>query len=143
MNHKSKTYSCNTLQNTDMKKRQCPDSRPPSRKIQSKVQVFDTSVWGYKQADMCHYSHVCGSTIYISNIPGAFKYPSLCTCSAVFFFFFFLNFFLSLYNKNGIVQFSSVIQSCLTLRPHELQHARPPCPSLTPGVHSNPCPLSR
>ena len=24
---------------------------------------------------------------------------------------------------------SSVTQSCLTLRPHELQHARPPCPS--------------
>ena len=102
------------LQNTDMKERQCPDSRPPSRKIQSKVQVFDTSVWGYKQADMCHYSHECGSTIYISNIPGAFKYPSLCTCSAVFFFF--LNFFLSLYNKNGIVQFSSVqLLSCVWL----------------------------
>ena len=27
--------------------------------------------------------------------------------------------------------------------PHELQHARPPCPSPTPGVHSNLCPLSR
>ena len=24
-----------------------------------------------------------------------------------------------------------------SLRPHELQHARPPCPSPTPGVHSN------
>ena len=29
-----------------------------------------------------------------------------------------------------------------SLRPHELQHARPPCPSPTPGVHPNPCPLS-
>ena len=29
------------------------------------------------------------------------------------------------------VQFSSVAQSCLTLRPHELQHTRPPCPSPT------------
>ena len=28
-----------------------------------------------------------------------------------------------------------------SLRPHELQHARPPCPSPTPGVHPNPCPL--
>ena len=28
------------------------------------------------------------------------------------------------------VQFSSVAQSCPTLRPHESQHARPPCPSL-------------
>ena len=39
--------------------------------------------------------------------------------------------------------FSSVSQSCLTLWPHSLQHARPPCPSPTPGVYSNPCPLSR
>ena len=27
--------------------------------------------------------------------------------------------------------------------PHELQHARPPCPSPTPGVYPNPCPSSR
>ena len=29
------------------------------------------------------------------------------------------------------------------LRPHELQHARPPCPSPTPGVHSDSCPSSQ
>ena len=29
-----------------------------------------------------------------------------------------------------------------SLRPHEPQHTRPPCPSATPGVHPNPCPLS-
>ena len=29
------------------------------------------------------------------------------------------------------------------LRPHESQHARPPCPSPTPGAYSNSCPLSR
>ena len=40
------------------------------------------------------------------------------------------------------IQFSSVAQSCPTLRPHELQHARPPCPSSTPRVHSNSCPSS-
>ena len=28
-------------------------------------------------------------------------------------------------------------------RPHELQHTRPPCPSPTPGVHSDSCPSSR
>ena len=39
------------------------------------------------------------------------------------------------------VQFSSSVVSD-SLRPHELQHARPPCPSPTPGVHPNPCPLS-
>ena len=30
-----------------------------------------------------------------------------------------------------------------SLWPHRLQHARPPCPSPTPGVYSNSCPLSR
>ena len=30
-----------------------------------------------------------------------------------------------------------------SLWPHELQQARPPCPSSTPGVYSNSCPLSQ
>ena len=30
-----------------------------------------------------------------------------------------------------------------SLRPHGLQHARPPCPSPTPRVYTNSCPLSR
>ena len=39
------------------------------------------------------------------------------------------------------VQFSrSVVPD--SLRPHELQYARPPCPSPTPGVHSDSCPSS-
>ena len=40
------------------------------------------------------------------------------------------------------VQFSRSVVSN-SLRPHELQHARPPCPSPTPRVHSNLCPSSR
>ena len=40
------------------------------------------------------------------------------------------------------VQFSCSVMSD-SLQPHESQHARPPCPSPTPGVHPNPCPLSR
>ena len=40
------------------------------------------------------------------------------------------------------VQFSRSVVSD-SLRPHESHHARPPCPSPTPGVHSNSCPLSR
>ena len=39
------------------------------------------------------------------------------------------------------VQFSSPAMSN-SLRPHRLQHARPPCPSPTPRVYSNSCPLS-
>ena len=54
----------------------------------------------------------------------------------------------TLYNLNiftnyfSSVQFSHSVMSD-SLWPHEPQHARPPCPSLTPGVHPNPCPLSR
>ena len=40
------------------------------------------------------------------------------------------------------VQFSCSVVSD-SLRPHESQHTRPPCPSPTPGVHSNSRPLSR
>ena len=39
------------------------------------------------------------------------------------------------------VQFSRSVVSDF-LQPHELQHPRPPCPSPTPGVHSNSCPSS-
>ena len=39
--------------------------------------------------------------------------------------------------------FSSVAQWCPTLQSHGLQHARPSCPSLTPRVYSNLCPLSQ
>ena len=40
------------------------------------------------------------------------------------------------------VQFSCSVVSD-SLQPHESQHARPPCPSPTPGVYPNSCPLSR
>ena len=41
-----------------------------------------------------------------------------------------------------IIQFSHSDVSN-SLQPHESQHTRPPCPSPTPRVHPNPCPLSR
>ena len=44
----------------------------------------------------------------------------------------------------GYFQFSSVHSVVSdSLWPHELQYARPPCPSPTPGVHPNSCALSR
>ena len=50
-------------------------------------------------------------------------------------------------NRSLLVQFSSVQFSCSvvsnSLWPHELQYTRPPCPSPTPGVHPNSCPLSQ
>ena len=43
-----------------------------------------------------------------------------------------------------VFQFSSVAQLCpIPCDPHGLKHARLPCPSPTPGVYPNSCPLSR
>ena len=41
-----------------------------------------------------------------------------------------------------VIQFSCSVMSD-SLRFHELQHTRPPCPSPAPGVYPNLCPLSR
>ena len=43
--------------------------------------------------------------------------------------------------RENAIQFRSSVVSN-SLWPHEPQHARPPCPSPTPRVHPNPCPLS-
>ena len=40
-------------------------------------------------------------------------------------------------------KYFSSVQSLSGVWPHGLQHTRPPCPSPTPGVHSNSCPLSQ
>ena len=45
------------------------------------------------------------------------------------------------WHNDHSVQFSCSVVSD-SLGPYELQHVRPPCPSPTPRVHSNSCPLS-
>ena len=45
------------------------------------------------------------------------------------------------YNSDQIQISRSVVSD--SLRPHESQHTRPPCPSPTPRVHSDSCPSSR
>ena len=47
---------------------------------------------------------------------------------------------LSRFQFNSVKFSRSVVSDYLW--PHELQNARPPCPSPTPGVHPNPCPSS-
>ena len=52
--------------------------------------------------------------------------------------------FLGLITNSGSFQFSAILSVMFeSLLPHELHHARPPCPSPTPRVHPNPCPSSR
>ena len=52
-----------------------------------------------------------------------------------------------IYSLSNLKIYSSVQFSCSvksdSLWPHKPQHARPPCPSPTPGVHPNPSPLCR
>ena len=51
------------------------------------------------------------------------------------------------FNSFWRIKFSSVQFSCSvmsdSLQPHESQHARPPCPSPAPGVHSDSHPLNQ
>ena len=51
------------------------------------------------------------------------------------------------YHTTALISVQSVQFSCKvvsgSLWPHESQHARPPCPSPSPGVHSNSCPSSQ
>ena len=53
-----------------------------------------------------------------------------------------LSYLGSPYSLFSSVQFSRSVLSD-SLRPHESQHARPPCPSPTPGVHSDSRPSSQ
>ena len=50
-----------------------------------------------------------------------------------------------LFSSVQFSQFSQFSHSVVSdsLWPHESHQARPPCPSPTPGVYTNPCPLSR
>ena len=53
-----------------------------------------------------------------------------------------LNVFITHSEGPQFSQFSCSVVSD-SLRPHGPQHARPPCPTPTTGVHPNPCPLSQ
>ena len=48
--------------------------------------------------------------------------------------------FVVMLHKAHLISYPRMSDS---LRPHESQHARPPCPSPTPRAHPNPCPLSQ
>ena len=61
--------------------------------------------------------------------PLLFSYTSLNHGFHIFFFFF-----------NKVIQ---SLNCAVSLQPHELQHARLHCPSLSPTVYSNSCPLSQ
>ena len=110
-------------------------------------QIYFNSIFKYayflqKKKKILHRAPFCCLlflVIFLSTIPCLLLLPhhsSILAAQSCFSAF--LNVFM--FNILGpSVQFSSVAQSCPTLRPHESQHARPPCPSPTPGVYSSPC----
>ena len=88
------------------------------------------------QADSYPLSHQGSPLLTHAN-----EYTHACPHTHMYAYVLFL-FFFSVKPKFSSVQFSCSVVSD-SLQPHELQHARPLCPSPTPGVHPNPCPLSR
>ena len=50
---------------------------------------------------------------------------------------------MQLINVEGMIRSDQSSVMSDSLRPHESQHARPPCPSPTPGVHSDSGPSSQ
>ena len=88
--------------------------------------------WGRKESDVTQQEHY-----YYNFIKDALKIWQVCAgegrsdCTQ----------FVAVASIRGSVQFSRSVVSN-SLRPHESQHTRPPCPSPTPGVYPNSCSLS-
>ena len=76
-----------------------------------------------RDSENCTFKQVWQNKKFFSAV---LTYPALKFCLT-----------FSFHPHNGI-QFSSVTPG--SLRPHELQHASPSCPSPTPGAYSNSCP---
>ena len=80
-------------------------------------------------------------TSFIVKVHNIFKNVFYIEYMFIILFMIFLCLFQSKYTQFSSVQFiCSVVSE--SLRPHELQHARPSCPSPSPGVHSDSRPSS-
>ena len=110
---------------------------------QGQRSLVSYSPWGHEESGTTErlsthtrihiYTHIYIFFLRFFSITGYYKilsYVPLLYSSSLLVIYF-------IYNSS--VQFScSVVFN--SLRPHEPQHGRPPCPSPTPGVYPNPCP---
>ena len=102
-----------------------------------------------QEEPICHYFHLSPSTCHevmgLDAMVLVFLILSFKPALSVSSFTLLKRLFSS--SSLSAIQFSPVHFSCSvvsdSLRPHELQHARPPCPSPTPGIHPNSHPSSR
>ena len=96
------------------------DLRSKGRDLRMETTFWPPEQWGI---NLCCLNHpVYGFLLWESNTLFEQEHPSMWWMDSVQFI-------------------HSVVSN--SLRPHELQHARPPCPSPTPRVHPNPCSLRR
>ena len=108
--------------------------------LQSIVKISIGFTW---YTYILNFKYLNGCSIQIFSLPlyEWCTYPEDRASSKIFSFLFF---FFCLWAN---IQFSSVQFSCSivsdSLRPHEPQHARPPCTSPTPRFSPNSCPLNR
>ena len=100
----------------------------------------------------CLFIYCFCSTFSLFLWVSIYYIDSPCPIRFIFFYVSFPLFWLSVFQSgfffwpsfqctNYLFQFSPVVSD--SLWPPEPQHARPPCPSPTPGVHPNPCPSSQ
>ena len=101
------------------------------------------SSWGHEELDMIKHTH----TQNLSNLADPFSqlfWILIWSCDLFSFWPMAFGVVLGVppLSSPSVSQFSHSVVSD-SLRPHESQHFRPPCPSPTPGVHSNSRPSSR
>ena len=89
-----------------------------------------------------HCLYLCGVHVYIWDIKPQFPEIKLIYSLIKMPLEHFRYFLKELSDSVSSVQFSHSVVSD-SLQPHESQHTRPPCPSPTPGVHSDSRPSSQ
>ena len=102
-----------------------------------KESLLRVSSFGYKALVFIPFT-ICYFLVFLLY---CFFFLLLLRDKCSLYFGYFINHFFPDYQFSS-VQFSRSVVSD-SLRPHQLQHTRPHCPSPTPGVYPNSCPLTR
>ena len=96
--------------------------------------LLETYLWQRRQEYTMEKKNGLFDKQYLKNCTAMYKRMKLE-------YFFSLSFFL--FYCSGLLNTISSVQFNRSVVAASLQHARPPCPSPTPGVYSNSCPSSR
>ena len=100
------------------------------------LEIFKNLSDFFKSSHIFNTSHILKYFVFYCIL------KSLITNSDLYVAFHYIYLFCDHSVRFNSVQFSRSVLSA-SLQPHGLQHTRPPCPSPTPRVYSNSCPLSQ